>query len=71
MKGHCIDCFHQKFAPRCYACQRAIVPVYGQEETMRIVAFDRNYHLDCYRCEVGDEACGERVRVAFDFRLDL
>lgn len=52
MDVHCIDCFHQKFAPRCYACQRAILPNPGQEETTRIVALDRNYHLECYRCEV-------------------
>ncbi|CAF1099093.1 unnamed protein product [Adineta steineri] len=48
---HCIDCFHQKFAPRCYACHRPILPVSGEEETVRIVAFDRSYHFDCYRCE--------------------
>ena len=52
MDVHCIDCFHQKFAPRCYGCQRAILPNPGQEETTRIVALDRNYHLECYRCEV-------------------
>jgi len=52
MDVHCIDCFHQKFAPRCYACHRAILPINGQEETTRIVALDRNYHIDCYRCEV-------------------
>ena len=52
MDVHCIDCFHQKFAPRCYACHRAILPSNGEEETTRIVALDRNYHIDCYRCEV-------------------
>ncbi|CAF4999005.1 unnamed protein product [Rotaria magnacalcarata] len=51
MKIHCIDCFHEKFAPRCYACHRTILPVSGQEETVRIIAFDRSYHIDCYRCE--------------------
>ncbi len=52
MQIHCIDCFHQKFAPRCYVCQRAILPATGEEETVRIVALDRSYHVDCYRCEV-------------------
>ncbi len=52
MDVHCIDCFHQKFAPRCYACHRPILPNHEQEETTRIVALDRNYHIDCYRCEV-------------------
>ncbi|CAF0997804.1 unnamed protein product [Adineta steineri] len=51
MEVHCIDCFHQKFAPRCFACHRPILPINGQEETIRIVALDRNYHIDCYRCE--------------------
>lgn len=51
MQIHCIDCFHQKFAPRCYVCQRAILPNPGQEETVRIVALDRSYHPECYRCE--------------------
>ncbi|UJR26863.1 hypothetical protein I4U23_008174 [Adineta vaga] len=63
MEVHCIDCFHQKFAPRCYACHRAILPNNGQEETIRIVALDRNYHVECYRCEqcnvkfTTDEGC--------------
>ena len=52
MQIHCIECFHQKFAPRCYACHRAILPNQGQEETVRIVALDRSYHIECYRCEV-------------------
>ncbi len=52
MQIHCTDCFHQKFAPRCYACHRPILPVNGEEETVRIVALDRSYHIDCYRCEV-------------------
>ncbi|CAF1223435.1 unnamed protein product [Rotaria sordida] len=51
MQIHCIDCFHEKFAPRCYVCHRPILPQPGQEETIRIIAFDRSYHIDCYRCE--------------------
>ncbi|CAF3266497.1 unnamed protein product [Rotaria sp. Silwood2] len=51
MQIHCIDCFHEKFAPRCYVCHRAILPIPGEEETIRIIAFDRSYHIDCYRCE--------------------
>ncbi|CAF3944203.1 unnamed protein product [Rotaria sp. Silwood1] len=51
MKVRCIDCFHQKFAPRCYVCHRPILPMNSQEETIHIVALDRSYHVDCYRCE--------------------
>ena len=54
MQIHCLECFHHKFAPRCYACHQIILPNDGEGETLRIVALDRNYHLDCYRCEVND-----------------
>jgi hypothetical protein len=49
--SHCVGCFHDKFAPRCAQCHRPIVPEEGKEETLRVVAMDRSYHIDCYRCE--------------------
>lgn len=48
---HCIEDFHKKFAPRCCVCQRPIMPDAGQDETVRIVAMDKSFHVDCYRCE--------------------
>lgn len=30
------------------------MPAQGQEETVRIVALDRDFHEQCYRCEVRD-----------------
>ncbi|XP_078060411.1 lipoma-preferred partner isoform X2 [Mustelus asterias] len=48
---HCIEDFHKKFAPRCCVCNEAIMPAQGQEETVRIVALDRDFHVQCYRCE--------------------
>ena len=42
----------RKFAPRCSVCGQAIMPEPGQEETVRIVALDRSFHVDCYVCEV-------------------
>lgn len=30
------------------------MPAPGQEETVRIVALDRDFHVQCYRCEVCD-----------------
>ncbi|XP_030072505.1 lipoma-preferred partner [Microcaecilia unicolor] len=48
---HCIEDFHKKFAPRCSVCKEAIMPAPGQEETVRIVALDRDFHVQCYRCE--------------------
>lgn len=45
--------FHlRKFAPRCSVCGGAIMPEPGQEETVRIVALDRSFHIGCYKCEV-------------------
>ncbi|MBN3275030.1 TRIP6 protein, partial [Polyodon spathula] len=48
---HCIEDFHRKFAPRCSVCGDAIMPERGQEETVRIVALDRSFHVSCYMCE--------------------
>ncbi|XP_072897880.1 lipoma-preferred partner homolog isoform X2 [Hemitrygon akajei] len=48
---HCIQDFHKKFAPRCSVCAEPIMPAEGQEETVRIVALDRDFHVQCYRCE--------------------
>ncbi|XP_056156317.1 thyroid receptor-interacting protein 6 isoform X1 [Lampris incognitus] len=48
---HCIEDFHRKFAPRCSVCGQAIMPEPGQEETVRIVALDRSFHVNCYICE--------------------
>ncbi|XP_028654244.2 thyroid receptor-interacting protein 6 [Erpetoichthys calabaricus] len=48
---HCIEDFHRKFAPRCSVCGEAIMPEKGQEETVRIVALDRSFHVNCYVCE--------------------
>ncbi|XP_052712879.1 thyroid receptor-interacting protein 6-like [Crassostrea angulata] len=48
---HCIEDFHKKFAPRCCVCQHPIMPETGQEETVRVVAMDKSFHVQCYRCE--------------------
>ncbi|KAG0413794.1 hypothetical protein HPB47_009053 [Ixodes persulcatus] len=48
---HCIDDFHKKFAPRCCVCSQPIMPETGKEETVRVVALDRSFHINCYRCE--------------------
>ncbi|RWS30723.1 lipoma-preferred partner-like protein [Leptotrombidium deliense] len=48
---HCIEDFHKKFAPRCCVCKNPIMPEAGQQETVRIVALDRSFHVNCYKCE--------------------
>ncbi|PAV87773.1 hypothetical protein WR25_03802 isoform A [Diploscapter pachys] len=47
----CVPCFHEKFAPRCAMCSKAIIPEEGQKESVRVVAMDRSYHPSCYKCE--------------------
>lgn len=29
------------------------MPEPGREETVRVVALDKNFHMKCYKCEVG------------------
>lgn len=48
---YCIEDFHRKFAPRCSVCKNPIMPKSGEEETVRVVALDRSFHLHCYKCE--------------------
>ncbi|XP_035772604.1 lipoma-preferred partner homolog [Anopheles albimanus] len=48
---HCIEDFHKKFAPRCCVCKHPIMPEPGQDETVRVVALDRSFHINCYKCE--------------------
>ncbi|CAG5055651.1 unnamed protein product [Parnassius apollo] len=48
---HCIEDFQLKFAPRCCVCELPIMPEEGEEETVRVVALDRSFHVRCYRCE--------------------
>uniref|UniRef100_A0A8R1I0D8 LIM zinc-binding domain-containing protein n=1 Tax=Caenorhabditis japonica TaxID=281687 RepID=A0A8R1I0D8_CAEJA len=48
---HCVPCFHDKFAPRCAVCSRPIVPQDGEKESVRVVAMDKSFHVDCYKCE--------------------
>lgn len=48
---HCIEDFHRQFAPKCSVCKDPIMPEKGQEETVRVVALDRSFHVGCYRCE--------------------
>ncbi|KFD58055.1 hypothetical protein M514_00818 [Trichuris suis] len=53
----CIQDYHTLFAPKCAKCQAPITPVPGAEETVRVVAMQRDYHIDCYVCE----GCGVQL----------
>lgn len=46
---HCIEDFHRRWAPKCSVCLLPIMPQKEQEETVRVVALDRSFHVECYR----------------------
>ncbi|CAK9300144.1 unnamed protein product [Gordionus sp. m RMFG-2023] len=48
---YCITDFHEKFAPRCAICNYLIVPNNGESETIRIIAMDKSFHVECYKCQ--------------------
>lgn len=50
-KIHCIEDYYRKYSPRCAACSQLIIPEEGQEETVRIVSMNKDFHVKCYVCE--------------------
>ncbi|XP_026782216.3 zyxin [Pangasianodon hypophthalmus] len=48
---YCVTDYHRRFSPLCVSCNEPIVPDPGSEETLRVVALEKNFHLKCYRCE--------------------
>ncbi|XP_051574366.1 zyxin-like [Myxocyprinus asiaticus] len=48
---YCVKDYHRRFSPLCVSCNEPIVPDPGSEETIRVVALEKNFHLKCYRCE--------------------
>ncbi|XP_034553141.1 zyxin [Notolabrus celidotus] len=48
---YCVQDYHRRFSPLCVSCNEPIIPAAGSEETVRVVALDKNFHLKCYRCE--------------------
>ncbi|XP_063055350.1 zyxin isoform X2 [Engraulis encrasicolus] len=47
----CVPDYHRRFSPICVSCNEPIIPDPGSEETVRVVALEKNFHLKCYRCE--------------------
>ncbi|KAM3912810.1 zyxin isoform 1-T3 [Leptodactylus fuscus] len=48
---HCVADYHRKYAPRCSVCGEPIAPEPGRDETVRVVALEKNFHMMCYKCE--------------------
>jgi hypothetical protein len=43
------------------------MPEAGQEETVRVVALDRSFHIACYKCEVS--CASERYKEKKDIKF--
>ncbi|NWV00101.1 ZYX protein, partial [Upupa epops] len=59
---HCVDDYHRKYAPRCSVCGEPIMPEPGRDETVRVVALEKNFHMKCYKCE----DCGKPLSIEAD-----
>ncbi|XP_066470835.1 zyxin isoform X2 [Tiliqua scincoides] len=59
---HCVDDYHRKYAPRCSVCTEPIMPEPGKDETVRVVALEKNFHMKCYKCE----DCGKPLSIEAD-----
>ncbi|KAF8366497.1 hypothetical protein PRIPAC_84326 [Pristionchus pacificus] len=57
---YCMPDYHSLFAPRCASCTHPILPDPKTGETIRVVAINNDYHVECYTCE------GCSIRLADD-----
>ncbi|XP_071959603.1 uncharacterized protein [Antedon mediterranea] len=48
-KIYCVKDYHKIHAPKCDICGQPITP--GTNETVRVVSMNKDFHVDCYKCE--------------------
>ncbi|XP_057684062.1 LIM domain-containing protein 1 [Corythoichthys intestinalis] len=51
-KVYCIKDYHKVQAPCCATCNKPILPTEGCTESIRVVSFNKNYHAECFGCDV-------------------
>jgi len=48
---YCTKDYTRQFSVVCSGCKKPIVPKKGQTKTQRMRALDKDYHLECFKCE--------------------
>ncbi|VDM18107.1 unnamed protein product [Hydatigera taeniaeformis] len=62
-EGHifCLYDYYLATAPTCAACANPILPDSTADEVLRVVAMNKEFHIDCYRCEDCDILLSDEV----------
>uniref|UniRef100_A0A8C4EK92 Filamin binding LIM protein 1 n=1 Tax=Dicentrarchus labrax TaxID=13489 RepID=A0A8C4EK92_DICLA len=50
---YCLQDYYRKYAPKCNACKKLIIPKEDGTDSYNVECLGRSYHENCYRCEVG------------------
>ena len=59
---YCTEDYNRKKAPKCSFCKKPIVPKEGQKTAPRLRALGRDYHPQCFQCEVRIEIISFSLR---------
>ncbi|XP_069559271.1 filamin-binding LIM protein 1 [Brachyistius frenatus] len=49
---YCLQDYYRKYAPKCRACNRLIIPKEDGTDSYTVECLGRSFHENCYRCEV-------------------